>query len=164
MRVVSIDASTKCTGIALFIDSEYKEHTLIDLHTVKNTDIRLKRMMQEIKKVLNEYKPDLIVMEECLLKVNVAAVKLLSYVAGAIISWSVDNDVEFIFKLPTEWRATIKIVQGPKVTRDQLKQEAMDMVKEKFGLEVSDDIAEAILLGYSMFYKEEIENEIDIDE
>lgn len=152
MRVCGIDASTNKTGISLFIDGEYSGHMLIDLHKIKDSNVRVPKMMKEIKNVLDYYEPDIIVMEECLLKTNIATVKLLSYLAGAIISWAADNQVEFRFQLPSEWRKRVEIVQGPKTPREKLKQEAIDMVKEKFGINVTDDEAEAVLIAHSMFY------------
>lgn len=151
MRVCGIDASTNKTGISLFIDGEYSGHMLIDLHKIKDSNVRVPKMMKEIKNVLDYYEPDIIVMEECLLKTNVATVKLLSYLAGAIISWASDNQVEFRFQLPSEWRKRVEIVQGPKTPREKLKQEAIDMVKEKFGIDVTDDEAEAVLIAHSVF-------------
>lgn len=151
MRVCGIDASTNKTGISLFIDGGYSGHMLIDLHKIKDSNIRVPKMMKEIKDVLDYYEPDIIVMEECLLKTNIATVKLLSYLAGAIISWAADNQVEFRFQLPSEWRKRVEIVQGPKTPRDKLKQEAIDMVKEKFGIDVTDDEAEAVLIAHSVF-------------
>lgn len=151
MRVCGIDASTNKTGISLFIDGEYSGHMLIDLHKIKDSNIRVPKMMQEIKNILDYYEPDIIVMEECLLKTNIATVKLLSYLAGAIISWAADNQVEFRFQLPSEWRKRVEIVQGPKTPRDKLKQEAIDMVKERFGIDVTDDEAEAVLIAHSVF-------------
>lgn len=152
MRVCGIDASTNKTGVSLFIDGEYSGHMLIDLHKIKDSNVRVPKMMKEIKNVLDYYEPDIIVMEECLLKTNIATVKLLSYLAGAIISWAADNQVEFRFQLPSEWRKRVEIVQGPKTPREKLKQEAIDMVKEKFGINVTDDEAEAVLIAHSMFY------------
>lgn len=151
MRVCGIDASTNKTGVSLFIDGEYSGHMLIDLHKIKDSNVRVPKMMKEIKNVLDYYEPDIIVMEECLLKTNIATVKLLSYLAGAIISWAADNQVEFRFQLPSEWRKRVEIVQGPKTPRDKLKQEAIDMVKEKFGIDVTDDEAEAVLIAHSVF-------------
>lgn len=152
MRVCGIDASTNKTGVSLFIDGEYSGHMLIDLHKIKDSNVRVPKMMKEIKNVLDYYEPDIIVMEECLLKTNIATVKLLSYLAGAIISWAADNQVEFMFQLPSEWRKRVEIVQGPKTPREKLKQEAIDMVKEKFGINVTDDEAEAVLIAHSVFY------------
>lgn len=162
MKIVGIDASTNKTGMSLFIDGEYSGHMLIDLHKIKDANERVPKMMQEIKSVLDYYSPDIIVMEECLMKTNIATVKLLSYLAGAIISWATDNNVDFRFQLPSEWRKRVKIIQGPKTPRDKLKQEAIDLVKEKFCIDVTDDEAEAILIAYSVFCGRE-SKDIDIE-
>ena len=161
MRVVGIDASTNKTGVSLFIDNEYSGHMLIDLHKLKDSNLPVPKMMQAIKNTLDYHKPDIIVMEECLLKNNIATVKLLSYLAGAIISWAADNEVEFRFQLPSEWRKRVGIIQGPKTPRDKLKQEAIDMVKEKFGIDVTDDEAESLLIANSIFCNK-LSKDIDI--
>lgn len=149
MKIVGIDMSSSKTGISCFIDNKYTGHVLIDLHANKDTDKRMREMMRKIKWQLDVYKPDMIVMEECLMTNNIKVVKVLSYIAGTIISWADENDVEFRFQLPTAWRKKVGIVQNKKVKRETLKQEAIDMVKEMFGLDVTDDESEAILIAYS---------------
>lgn len=155
MIIVGIDASSNKTGMSVFRDDEYITHILIDCHKTKDSKKRIQEMMLEIRSMLNEYNPDKIVMEECMLKTNIDTVKKLSYIAGAVISWAAEHNAEFEFKLPSEWRKRVGIVQGPKVTRDKLKQEAIDMVKEKFGLDVTDDEGEATLLAYSVTHNED---------
>ena len=162
MRIIGIDASTNKTGISCFEGSTYKEHVLIDLHKIKDSNIRVSQMIRQIKQQLDKYSPDLIVMEECLMTTNIKVVKLLSYLAGAIISWADDNNAEFKFQLPTEWRKRVGIIQGPKTKREQLKADAIAMVKEKFNIDVTDDEAEGILIAYSMFCKNDVDG-IDIE-
>lgn len=162
MKVVGIDMSSQKTGISLLVDGKYVDHVLIDLHKIKDTDERIRKMMKAIKTQLNEYKPDMIVMEECLMTNNIKTVKILSYIAGTIISWVDENNVIFKFLLPTAWRKRVGIIQGPKTKREVLKQEAMDMVKNKFKIEVTDDEAEAILIAYSMSCNKN-SNDIDIE-
>lgn len=149
MKVVGIDMSSSKTGISLFVDGKYAGHVLIDLHKIKDSDDRMRKMMQGIKEQLIIYKPDAIVMEECLMTNNIKTVKILSYIAGTIISWADENRVAFIFQMPTEWRKKVGIEQNKKIKREQLKQEAVAMVKDKFNLDVTDDEAEAILLAFS---------------
>lgn len=162
MKVVGIDMSSQKTGISLLVDGKYVDHVLIDLYKIKDTDERIRKMMKAIKTQLNEYKPDMIVMEECLMTNNIKTVKILSYIAGTIISWADENNVIFKFLLPTAWRKRVGIIQGPKTKREVLKQEAMDMVKNKFKIEVTDDEAEAILIAYSMSCNKN-SNDIDIE-
>nr|DAL08561.1 MAG TPA_asm: RuvC [Caudoviricetes sp.] len=162
MKIIGIDMSSQRTGIALFDDNQYVDHVLIDLHKIKDTDERIRKMMKNIKQQLNRYKPDVIVMEECLMTNNIKTVKVLSYIAGAIISWADENNTIFKFQLPTAWRKKVGIMQNQYIKREQLKQEAIEMVKEKFGLDVTDDEAESILLAYSLAYNEK-SDDIDIE-
>ena len=162
MKIVGIDMSSQRTGIALFEDNQYVEHVLIDLHKIKDTNERIRKMMKDIKQQLNRYKPDVIVMEECLMTNNIKTVKVLSYIAGTIISWADENNTIFKFQLPTAWRKKVGIMQNQHIKREQLKQEAIEMVKEKFGLDVTDDEAESILLAYSLAYNEK-SDDIDIE-
>lgn len=161
MKIVGIDMSSQKTGICLMSNGEYTSHVLIDLHKIKDTDERIRKMMKSIKAQLNEYQPDIIVMEECLMTNNIKTVKVLSYIAGVIMSWADENNVAFKFQLPSAWRKRVGIIQGPKTKRETLKLEAIDMVKEKFKIEVTDDEAEAILIAYSMLCNEKL-NDIEI--
>ena len=67
------------------------------------------------------------------------------------------NNIEFNHPVPTEWRAKIGIIQSRKVKREVLKEEAILAVKKEYGLDVNDDIAEAILLTRSAFNLPKIE-------
>ena len=74
MKIVGIDMSSQKTGICLMSNGEYASHVLIDLHKIKDTDERMRKMMKSIKTQLNEYQPDIIVMEECLMTNNIKTV------------------------------------------------------------------------------------------
>ena len=67
MRIAGIDASTNKSGIAIFEDGNYIVHTLIDLHTVKDVNVRIPQMMQGICRYLERYFIDKIIMEKSIL-------------------------------------------------------------------------------------------------
>lgn len=159
MKVLSLDASTNKTGVALFKDNQYITHILIDKHKIKNTMERVSAMMTDICNVLNKYQPDKVIMEESMMTTNISTVKLLSYIAGSVISWCAQNNVEFKFMLPSEWRKKVGLRQSKKIKREELKQEAMNAVKELYGLDVTDDEAEAILIARSEFIYPIIEDD-----
>jgi hypothetical protein len=48
MVIAGIDASTNKTGISIFTDGKYFEHTLIDLHKIKDSTERIPKMMMAI--------------------------------------------------------------------------------------------------------------------
>ena len=161
MRIVGIDASTNCTGIAVFEDSRYIEHTLIDLRKIKDSSERIPKMMLAICEYLKKYKIDKIIMEESVLKSNVSVVKMLAQLSGAIVFYAASNDIEFEFALPTHWRKKVGLSQSTKIKREVLKAEAIAAVKQEYNMDLTDDEAEAILLARSGFDLPKIDITID---
>jgi Holliday junction resolvasome RuvABC endonuclease subunit len=90
-------------------------------------------------------------MEESMMTNNILTVKMLSNIAGAVMYYATSHNIEFQFDLPSAWRKRIGLTQGRAVKRDVLKAEAIEAVKQEYGLDVSDDIAEAILISRSGF-------------
>lgn len=151
MVVAGIDASTNKTGIAIFRDEEYVEHTLIDLHKIKDSAERIPKMMIAICDYLDEHNIDKIIMEESMMTNNILTVKMLSNIAGAVMYYTTSHGIEFQFDLPSAWRKRIGLTQGRSVKREALKAEAINAVKQEYGMNVSDDVAEAILICRSGF-------------
>ena len=158
MRIVGIDGSSNLTGVTLFVDGKYVEHKLIDLHKVKNVYQRIPMMADEICKYIDSIAPvDVIIMEKSMLKTNIDTVQKLSNIAGAIMMYSYQNNIEFKHPLPSEWRKIIGLQQSSKIKREVLKLEAIKAVKQEYGLDVTDDVAESILLARSGFELPKIE-------
>ena len=151
MKVIGIDASTNKTGIAVFHDKKYIEHTLIDLHKIKDSGERIPKMMLAICDYLDKHKTDKIVMEESMMTNNIATVKMLSSIAGAVMYYAASHGIEFELTLPTHWRKKIGLSQSNKIKRDVLKAEAIAAVKQEYGLDLTDDECESILIARSGF-------------
>ena len=77
--------------------------------------------------------------------------KMLSNIAGAVMYYAANHGIEFQFDLPSAWRKRVGLTQGRAIKREVLKAEAIAAVQQEYGLYVSDDIAEAILLARSGF-------------
>lgn len=147
MRLVSIDASTKKTGCALFKNGELSDYKLIDLENNKDSEIRMNCMIKEILKFLKQTKPHEIWIEHPQGGGrNVLVVSKLSEIIGSVRAYAVERECLFHELNPSEWRAYAGIEQGKK-KREELKQSSIDYVKEHFGLEVEDDLADAISIG-----------------
>lgn len=158
MVVAGIDASTNKTGISVFKDGEYVWHTLLDFHKEKDAYKRIPIMADQICQYLNRYGHiDTIIMEKSILKTNIDTVQKLSNIAGAIMLYAYQNKAEFKHPLPTEWRKKIGIEQSNKIKREVLKLEAIKAVKQEYGLDVTDDEAESILIARSEFDLPKIE-------
>ena len=151
MRVAGIDASTNKTGIAIFNDGQYSEHTFIDLHKIKDSAERIPKMMIAICEYLAEHQVDKIIMEESMMTTNISTVKMLSNIAGAVMHYAASHKIEFQFDLPSAWRRRIGLTQGRSVKRDVLKAEAIKAVKQEYGMDLTDDESESILIARSGF-------------
>lgn len=153
MRIIGIDGSTNATGMCLFEDGKYIKHTLIDLHKIKDAYQRIPNMADEICKRIDKVAPvDVIIMEKPIMKGgNVDTLQKLSNLAGAIMLYAYQNNIEFRHPLPPEWRRIVGLQQSNKIKREVLKQEAIKAVELEYGLVVSNDEAEAILIARSGF-------------
>lgn len=151
MKIIGIDGSTNRTGIAIFNQGSYVTHTLIDLHKVKDINERIPKMISEICKYIDGVKPDKILMEETVLSSNTDTLKKLAYLAGGVMFYAHERGIEFELVLPSQWRKKIGLQQSNKIKREVLKQESIQAVKQEYGLDVTDDEADACLLARSGF-------------
>lgn len=151
MIVAGLDCSTKMSGISIMQDGKLKFYTLVDTHKEKDVMKRIRMMFASICEMLDQYNIDAIYMEKAFSKQNVDTTMKLANLAGGIMLYCVQNDIEFNHPLPSEWRARIGIQQSNKIKRDVLKAEAIEAVKREYGIDVNDDVAEAILIARSAF-------------
>lgn len=148
MRVAGIDAATVRTGMSLFADNKLDKYELIDLHRDKNADKRIPIMQNTIEDVLDDWEPDLVCIEDSWQGRNADTDKKIAYIIGAVMAYCNRNNIRFEKMYPSEWRRKVGIAQGKK-KREELKQASIDYVKARFGVDVSDDVADAICVGYA---------------
>lgn len=151
MIVCGIDASSNKTGMAIFQDAKYIEHVLIDLHKMKDANERIPQMMLSMCDYLLKHKIDKIIMEESMMTNNIVTVKMLSNIAGAVMCYAANNNIEFQFDLPSAWRKRVGLTQGRAIKREILKAEAINAVKQEYHMDLTDDECEAILIARSGF-------------
>ena len=148
MKVVSLDQSTKVTGYSYMVDGKYVESGVIDLSKSKlETDVRSFEMAKSIWKIIRQYNPDHLVLEETQQQSNVKTVIILSRLQGMILGYAAAHGVKTHIIQPSRWRSALEFTQGPKVKRAELKQQSLDYVKEHIGIEMSEDEAESCCLG-----------------
>ena len=153
MNIIALDMSTKSTGYAI-----YKHNKLIQYNyiTATSNDLfnRIKVMLNAINKLL-EQNPDLeyVIMQQVRQEgfVNVKTYKALMYLQGCVqmIIHQKFKHLQTDFLYPSSWRKVCKIKQGRGVQRKQQKQLDIQWVKQNFNIEVNDDIADAIGIGYA---------------
>ncbi len=168
MIIMSFDLSTSCSGYGVFKDGE-----LIDYGAIKPIgDDWRERIMDETMKIaalLRRYNPDRVYAEDVPLPPGAFTLQKLGAVQGMFLSLCAGFRLKPVFLLPNEWRREIGIYDGTRngLKRDVLKEKAVKMANEKFGLDLKwikpgskkndDDIAEAILIGYSQISQNHME-------
>lgn len=157
MNIISIDASTKSTGLAIYKHNKLQQTECI---TASSPDLfyRIKVMVQKIEKFLIN-NPDLqyVVLEEVRQEnlINIKTYKALMYLQGCL-SMMIHQKFEYLtiqFLYPSEWRKVCGIKQGRGVKRESQKNNDIQWVKNMFKIEVNDDIADAIGIGYAFINK-----------
>lgn len=163
MILLSLDLSSKSSGWAIFKDS-----LLIDSGCVtsSSTDLmkRINVMKDGIKTIVEKYSPDKVVAEEVRPEngmQNVKTHRALMWVQAAIalMLYDYNKKIELELIYPSSWRAAIGIKTGRGIKRTSLKEKDIQFVKENYNLDVNDDEADAICIGYSCSH--DIETDIN---
>ena len=153
MNIIAIDASTKSSGVAVYKHNKLEEYTCITSSS-SNLFTRIQVMVDGIKDILIK-NPDIqyLVLEEVRQQgfINIKTYKALMYLQGCI-GMMLNNSFKHIqldFLYPSSWRKVCGIKQGRGVQRTAQKENDIQWVKQNFNIDVNDDIADAIGLGYA---------------
>lgn len=156
MIVLGLDASTSSTGWAIFSDGELIVAGVVHPKN-DNWRLRIKYIIENILKLFEEYNIEKIIMEDVPMEnKNIVTLHKLSVLQGWITCIADQHSITVDLLSPNQWRSKLGMFDGTKEgrKRNALKQKAITMANEIFGLELKkshDDIAEAILVGYSFF-------------
>ena len=150
MFMVSIDSSTKKTGMALFVGGKMNKYVLIDNSKEKDVNKRIDKMCLDIIEQLSKWHPTVLYIEEPKGEGrNVELVRKLAEILGAVRAWCLTHGCYYEEVQPSVWRKYVGITQGTK-KRAELKQASIDYVYTTYGAEVNDDVADSICLGAAM--------------
>ena len=148
MKVLAFDQSTRCSGYAYYEDSKYIESGVIDMSKSKlETSARSFEMAKELWRVIKKYKPEILFIEDVQQQSNAKTMIVLARLAGMVIGYAEAHKVQVHIITPSQWRAQLNFKQGSGVKRPELKQQSIDYVKNKYGVDLPEDEAEAIALG-----------------
>lgn len=153
MNILSIDASTKHSGWAIFKDEKLQNYGDIK---ASSTDLvkRIYKMVNELKTIISENSINKIILEEVRPEdnsQNIKTHKALMYLQAAIVFMVHDNypNIKIEYLYPSEWRKACGIKTGSGVRRESLKPKDIAFVKKIYDLDVNDDIADAIGIGHA---------------
>lgn len=163
MKVLALDLSTRSTGYSIgdSITKELITYGCISQPSSKNYILRIKDITKEILNLIQKYNIEKIFCEEIRFgDVNTHTFKTLAYLQAYIVceTYLINKNIEFVFFQPSEHRALVGIKTGRGIEREILKQEAIKYVKNKYGIDVNDDIADSITILNASYQKD---NEIN---
>ena len=143
-RIIALDQASHKIGLSIYDDGKLVYYNLIEV--IGDFEIRVCKIF----KMLNEtiipfWKPDFLSFEDIQLQNdNVSTFKMLSMVLGVCELAATLHGIPHTETLNTVWQQKFNIKGG---RRNQQKREVMHKVKEIYGIDVTDDVADAILLG-----------------
>ena len=147
MRVLALDQATNVTAWCLWDNGAPSKFGLIDLHLEKAIELRMEEMCQYVRYLIYHYSPSLLAIEDVSFQRDPNALINLARLQGRIIQIAYDFGIPVVFYKPSAWRSAVGIQTGKGIKREQLKQAAMELIEQQYGVKVVDDIAEAICIG-----------------
>ena len=143
-RIIAFDQATEHFGLSIWDNGELVFYSLYNFTgDLVSRLLKIKQFIQQI--VIDSWKPDFIVMEDIQQQHGaIITYKILAMLLGVIEVTCKENNIKYEVVSPNTWR---KYAGTCGKNRKEEKILSVAKVKEKFGINVSDDIAEAILIG-----------------
>lgn len=155
MKLMSIDASTKSTGIAIFEDDKLIHYECITSASADSFK-RIKIMTNRIEELYNEYKVTDVIMEDVLpedVKHNQSIFNILHYLQASVVLKLHDYKQKVELVNVNLWRKACGITIGRYGVRESAKAQDIAFVKKTFNIDANDDICDAICIGWAKINK-----------
>lgn len=147
-RILSLDASTNITGWAIFDGYELMNYGKFTT-TKRDTVQRIAHINEWLVTVIDQWSPDLVVIEDIQKQINPKTFKVLANLQGVLVNTVFMNGIDIKMVTASQWRSGVG-VKGQ--NRKALKKCAIDLVKEWYNIDVGEDEADAICLGRHISY------------
>lgn len=152
-RVLAFDQSTHKNGWSVYDNDKLIKYGLYDAKA-GTTDQRISDVKNYVINMIRFWNPDKVLFEDIQLEENgfvganhevaVTTYKVLAQLQGVLLNTALENKVDYATVVPGTWRKHIG-VKGR--GRTDQKRSAQFIVEEIFGVKVSEDEADAILIG-----------------
>ena len=153
MKLLAWDQSSKKSGFCLIEDGKYVKSGIIDKSKIADIDTRIGEMGIAICQQIKELNPDIVVIEDIQNQSSISTVVSLARLQGFILGWCYVKHIKTEIVRPSEWRKILDFKQGAGVKRQELKEQGMSYIKNKYGMELSEDESEACCIGDASWVK-----------
>jgi len=142
-RIIALDNATRVTGWAIFDDCKLTSYGKYTIKSSETSD-RILEMGDWLTNLLQQWEPDIIILEDIQQQSNVTTFKVLAKLQGVLEYVSKKAKVEYYIISPSSWKSNAGVRGKSRV--DQ-KKSAQLIVQEIYGIQATQDESDAILLG-----------------
>ena len=150
MKILALDQASRTTGWALYDNnslSRYGKFTFED----DDFGIRLYKIRNKVKELIDTYHPDEIVFEDIQLQEsarnNVDTFKKLAEVFGVIYELASELKIANRAVISTVWKSKLGLLHGRGQDRTAQKREAQNWVVTNYSVKPTQDECDAICIG-----------------
>ena len=145
-KILCLDQATQKTGYSIWEDKKLITYGTLEVDPKeKNIIERMKLMSDLVIDLIKSHSPSFIVIEDTQYQNNYKTYQQLSQLQGILMAYFFNMDIGFVIVKPSEWKGYCSI-KGRK--REEQKKNTQLFVKDKFGLDCSEDEADAIGIGF----------------
>lgn len=151
-RILALDAATSITGYALYDNKILINYGTYKTNTNDTPTERINQVKNWLKTVLNEWNPDFVGVENIQLQkygnaeAQVKTFQTLANLQGVIVDTIFEACIDSELVYPSQWRSYCGIGDGDQ-HREARKKAAQAKVRIWYGLECTEDEADAICIG-----------------
>ena len=106
-----------------------------------------------MRDLIRRYNPEFVVFEGVMFQKSPNALIVLANLQGILRGICQERGAGYAVYAPTAWRRLMGIRQGKGITRDKLKEQAIALVRSAYGINVEEDVCEAICIGLAHLRK-----------
>lgn len=148
VRILALDDATEKTGWSIFDNDRLVSSGVIEF-TQSDTIERISKMRKWLVDMIDIWRPDRVAIEDIQLQkfdanIGVDVFKTLARLQGALLITCFEKDVEYAIVHVSTWRSHCKIKAK---TRVDQKRAAQIFVKDAYGVDATQDEADAICIG-----------------
>lgn len=157
-RILALDQATLITGWSLWDGKELIAHGIFSAQETKDTIKRIREISNWVVNMVENNKPDLVILEDIQLQefknpkntyakfdnVGIITFKTLAKLMGVLEATLEDRKINYKVVFSSTWRSAVG-VKGK--SRADKKKSAQLLVKKEFGINASEDEADAICIG-----------------
>lgn len=148
IRILTLDQATHKTGFCV-LDKETKEYIAfgtVKANKKKDTALRIHDLEQWVKKAIDEYQPNLVVIEDVQFQSNNKVYKTLAQLQGVLVNACIKANVPYKIVPSVTWKRKTGINQ---VNRKEDKAASIALASKVVGENVHEDTADAICMAIS---------------